>query len=228
MARIKTTAIVADIRNSINGTVFSKNRYGAYARTKVTPVNPQTSFQQDARQLLGNLSASWRGLTQEQRDAWIAAAPNFPQTDIFGDSQILSGQVLFVRLNQNLANMGFAAITSPPTPAAIPVLSISDLLADSATPEISFNINTATVPAGFRLQVYATPSIPAGRSFVKNRYRYLGTFTATTNAVDITTAWIARFGELVPGQKLFVSARLTSADTGEQGVAVSSYAIITS
>ena len=42
MAKILTTAIVADIRNKLNGSVFSKNRYGAYVRTKVTPVNPQT------------------------------------------------------------------------------------------------------------------------------------------------------------------------------------------
>ena len=43
MAKIKMTAIVADMRNKLNGSVFSRNRGGAYIRTKVTPINPQTS-----------------------------------------------------------------------------------------------------------------------------------------------------------------------------------------
>ena len=55
MAKILMTAIVADIRNKLNGSVFSKNRYGAYVRTKVTPVNPQSTAQQNTR---NNLSLS--------------------------------------------------------------------------------------------------------------------------------------------------------------------------
>src|SRR5690606_27930634 len=36
----------------IQGTVAARNRSGAYLRVKVTPVNPQTTYQQAARQRL--------------------------------------------------------------------------------------------------------------------------------------------------------------------------------
>lgn len=58
-----------DGRGKIGGHVASKNRSGAYARIKVTPVNPQTTFQQVARNLLTSLSQGWRALTQAQHDS---------------------------------------------------------------------------------------------------------------------------------------------------------------
>ncbi len=71
MAKIKMTAIVADIRNKLNGTVFAKNRGGAYMRTKVTPVNRQTSDQSTVRNRLGSFAQGFRGLTQDQITAEI-------------------------------------------------------------------------------------------------------------------------------------------------------------
>ena len=66
MAKIKMTAIVADMRNKLNGSVFSRNRGGAYIRTKVTPINPQTAAQVQARSLLTSLSQGFRSLSQAQ------------------------------------------------------------------------------------------------------------------------------------------------------------------
>src|SRR5437867_2761155 len=118
MAKLLFTAVVADMRNKLNGTVFSKNRYGAYARTKVTPVNPQSTAQQNQRNTLSTNSAAWRGLTEAQRQSWIDGAINFPTTDIFGNSKILSGQALYVKFNNNLASIGVAPIDTAPTPVA--------------------------------------------------------------------------------------------------------------
>ena len=63
MAKIKLSAIVSEMRGKLNGSVFSKNRGGAYIRTKVTPVNPQSLAQGLVRATLTNLSQAWRGLT---------------------------------------------------------------------------------------------------------------------------------------------------------------------
>jgi len=43
--KMKFGAIVVDGRGKIGGHVASKNRGGAYLRTKVTPSNPQTGYQ---------------------------------------------------------------------------------------------------------------------------------------------------------------------------------------
>lgn len=216
--KVLTTAIVADIRNKLNGTVFAKNRYGLYARTKVTPVNPQTTSQQSNRANLGNRSAAWKGLTQPQRDAWIAAAPNFPVNDIFGNTHSLSGQALYVKLNSNLANAGQALITLPPTPVAFPAVVMNSVTATAGTQAISAAMSVATTPPGFTAMFYATPNIIPSRLYVKNRLRSLGSVAIATSSANLLAKWSAKFGTLISGQRVTVRFSLTSNTTGQVSV----------
>ena len=57
--KLKFGAIVTDGRGKIGGHVASKNRSGAYLRTKVTPSNPNTVAQVQVRSILASLSQSW-------------------------------------------------------------------------------------------------------------------------------------------------------------------------
>lgn len=226
MAKIQFTAFLADARNKLNGNVFSKNRYGSYVRNKVTPVNPRTTYQQNQRQMLGNLSSSWRGLTEAQRQAWRTATQNFPQKDIFGQTKFLAGNVLFISLNKNLINAGQSTIDDPPAPVAIPELIVTDLTAAAGTPAISFDITPTTIPTGFALFVKATPNVGPGRVFVKNLLRFIGVETATTGSVDITNDWTDRFGTPVEGQRITVQGFLVSETTGQAGVPSETTAIV--
>jgi hypothetical protein len=217
MAKVLFTAVVADMRNKLNGTVFSKNRYGAYTRTKVTPVNPQTTFQSSVRTNFGNTSAAWRGLTQAQRNAWITQAQFFPIIDIFGNSKVLSGQALFVQLNRNLFTAGQSALTAPPSPAAIPAfygVSMASSLAGADT----VTANVTTVPSGHTLIIATTPQLTPGIQFVKNRFRVLGVFTLTASVATITTAYRARFGTVVVGNKISAKVYLIDNTTGQMSV----------
>ena len=54
--KIKFGAIVVDGRNKIGGHVMSKNRAGAYMRTKVSPVNPRSLDQMSVRSRLSAIS----------------------------------------------------------------------------------------------------------------------------------------------------------------------------
>ena len=222
MAKIKYSALVSDMRNKLNGSVASKNRYGSYLRNKVTPVNPQTSYQQAARQQLGAFSSQYRGLTAAQRQSWINGAQNYPFTDIFGDVRYLSGQTLFVKLNTNLINAGSAAIDSAPLPVGVPELAVESVTAEITTgalTTLSVGVSEATVPAGFALAVYATPPTPASIQFVKNRYRFIGVATVAAGDADILTAYTARFGAAAnEDEQIHVRVALISTDTGQQGV----------
>lgn len=226
MAKIKYSALLQDMRNKLNGSVMSKNRYGSYVRNKTTPSNPQTSYQQAQRQQLGSLSAQWRGLTQAQRQGWIDAAPQFPITDAFGDVKILAGNALYIQLNKNLLNAGAATISDAPNAVSIPSIAISALTATAGTPSATFTIDPTTIPTGYDLFAKATPMISPGISFVKNKLRFLGTETATAGSVDILNDWQARFGTLVEGQRLSVTAFLVSSSTGQAGVPVLATTIV--
>lgn len=224
MALIKYSALVSDMRNKLNGSVASANRYGSYLRNKVTPVNPQTSFQQAARQRLGNLSASWRGLTQAQRNSWINGTDSFPFTNIFGDIKHLSGQTLFVKLNTNLLKIGEAQIDVAPLPVAIPAIAATAITVEEtadALTALAVTVTPGTVPAGYALAVYATPPINPGVAFVKNQYRFIGVGTLAAGELDLLADYSARFGSVaLEGQSVFVRLALVSTTTGQQGVPV--------
>jgi hypothetical protein len=214
--KIKFGAIVTDGRGKLGGHVAAKNRSGNYLRTKVTPVNPQTSYQQAQRAALGTLSSGWSGLTDAQRNAWNAAVDDFQKTDIFGDLKSPSGKNLYTGLNRNLLNAGQSIIDTPPSPATIPNVVIDS--AEYSTAGGTLNIDTTGVASGAFVQVWATPALSAGTSFVKNRLRLLETVAGGSDAtIDAATSYEARFGTPVSGQNYYVGIRVINAG-GEAGV----------
>ena len=226
MAKLLFTAVVADMRNKLNGTVFSKNRYGGYARTKVTPVNPQTTSQQNARNRLSTASQAWRGLSEADRQSWIDAAPNFPFTDIFGNTKILSGQALYVKFNANLALVGEAPISTAPSPVAIPELTLTSVTADDSANTVII-AGTTPVPADFAMVVLATPNVTPGISFVKNKFRFVDALAAAaTSPFDVSAAYVALFGDPVVDQKIFVRCFYVSTITGQAGIPVQTQTIV--
>jgi len=223
MAKILFTAFMADARNKVAGTVFSKNRYGAYTRTKVTPVNPQSVAQQLRRSQFGARSAAWRSLTEAQRISWIDAAPSFPIFDIFGASKILSGQALYNRLNLNLTLAGQANITTAPAAGAVGAITTFPIISDVSLGQVLTGTTTpVVVPAGNTLVFFATPQYGAGISFVKNKYRFTGTVAAGGSIEDTNIpGYVALFGVPILGQKVSVKAFCINNTTGQAGVPIS-------
>jgi hypothetical protein len=222
MAKIKFSALVSDMRNKLNGSVLSKNRYGNYMRNKTTPVNPQTTFQQNARAVLSSLSQAWAGLTEVQRNGWKALALTLPFTDIFGDPKTLTGNSLYVGLNANLLKVGGTAIPNAPLKVAVAAVQITEVTATSAAGtmgSLTVTFGPGTIPAGFKAAVFATPAINPGVSFVKNQFRFLTSLAAAdTSPANITAAWNLRFGAVAPGQKIFIRIGLVSLTSGQQGI----------
>lgn len=225
--KIKFGALVVDGRGKIGGHVASKNRSGAYLRTKVTPVNPNTSAQSAVRSRLGDLSQAWKSLTQEQRNAWNAAVQSFAKTDIFGDLKNPSGLNLYVRLNSNLINAGASAIATPPLPTGADTIAILDFTAQ-VTGDVLILDTLAAVPANTSLVVRTTPLLSPGINFVKSEYRQIEVFPAGTasGSINIFLSFTERFGALVAGQKVFAEVMFVNTDTGEVSVKQSYTAIV--
>jgi hypothetical protein len=212
--KAKFGMIVVDGRGKLGGHVLSKNRGGAYARTKVTPVNPQTSFQLAARNLLASLSQGWRSLTQAQRDAWNAAVQSFQKTDVFGDLRTPTGKNLYLALSANLDTVGQAPLTDPPVPrGAEGIVAGALVMTNGGAKTIAHNVTAADMP----VQVWATPGVSAGKEFLKNDYRLISTLAgAATSPSDISTAYEARFGEPPIGTRVGVKLVAVNDGTGER------------
>jgi len=216
--KMKFGAIVVDGRGKIGGHVASKNRGGAYLRTKVTPVNAQTGYQNAIRNRFTTLSQGWRGLTPTERDAWNAAVADYARTNIFGDLHQPTGFNLYQRLNNNLVTIGEAAITTPPLPSAVGEVTAVSLAIAAGAGTMSL-VMGAVVPAGTNVKVFATAPVSAGKSFVKSEYRLIDILApAAATPVNLKAAYEAKFGSVgVAGQKVFVKLTAVNAATGQEG-----------
>lgn len=219
MAKFNSSAVGGDIRGKIGSSVFSRNKGGAYVRTKVTPVNPRTAKQQQVRQNFGQNSKAWSGtLTDAQRAAWNAFAASNPVRDVFGNSIILTGLATFNRMNQVLLQTGAAVILDPPTDYSVPTQPVpNELIAVGDSTSLNMEVPAGPVVAGSAYYVYATPNLAPGKNPNQNLYRYIGTYARTVStaaSINLTADYIAVFGDNTIGKKVFVDAGQVNTATG--------------
>jgi hypothetical protein len=217
MAKLKFGMVVTEASGKLGGHVFARNRGGAYARTKVTPVNPQTTYQQQARTLLSSFSQAWRGLNQAERDSFNSAVSDFARTDIFGDLRNPTGKNLFTLLNINLSLAGVGPISVAPTPQGVESVELTGLTVDEANTELEVAFSGTTVASS--ILVFATDPLSPGVEFAKNRYRLIGALAG--NAASPSNIWSiysSRFGEPAVGSKVFVRLQSVNLTTGQTSV----------
>ncbi len=226
MAKVKLSALVSEMRGKLNGSVFSRNRGGAYLRTKVTPSNPQTPSQLAARSLLASLSQAWRSLTVAQRTAWNAVVENFPSVDVFGDQRIPSGQQLFIRLNTNITNVGAATINDPPAPVGAEETGALTLtVAETADVFTVAYVNTP-VPADHAMLLEATAGKSAGIDNFTSFFRVISTVAAAQVSPELASVdYVTKFGSIVEGLKYGTRAKYIRLTTGEVSVPETTNAI---
>ncbi len=192
---------IAAASGSIGGTVFSRNRYGAYTRNRAIPVNPQTTFQQGVRATLGNLSTAWSAITAGERLAWKEWANQNPIIDVLGQSQILAPNAAFISLNARMLAGGLAQVDTPPITVAPDAL--TSLTSEGDIGTLDFELNFTVTPLGadeslwVRAAVTNSPSI----TYVSNLLRFVGiSAAAQATAFDTQSIIEARLGALIVGQ----------------------------
>lgn len=99
MALLLPGAPLGGLSGKVGAMVFSRNRYGAYARSRVTPVNRNTPLQVSRRAGLSAAAIAWKLCTDAQREAWNNYATNTPVVNRVGIPVVLTGQAMFVRTN---------------------------------------------------------------------------------------------------------------------------------
>lgn len=166
------------------------------------PTNPNTAAQAVARARLSNMSAGWRGLTEAQRANWNGFAASFTITNALGSSIYLTGHQAYVKVNTVLLLIGSAAVSVPPALPAFGACSATGLTGLVATPIIK--VAGVTPTGGATHMVYASAQRSAGVTY-ENDLRYIkNVSTYTAGYADITTEYVAKFGALIVGKKVFV------------------------
>lgn len=228
MAKFTPGAIISEIRGTIASTTFSKNAAGAIIRNRVKPINRNSNAQNVQRQLFATISSAWRGLTQPQRNSWIAAAPDFPYQDSLGQTKQLTGAQLHQKLNLNLLLIGQSMIASAPAQTSFPELSVDSVTATSSAFTVGFDPDP--VPVGFALVVYATRPVSAGIDFVSTSdFRLIEVLDpAEASPADIFTSYTSKVAGLAgqTGKKVFVEIRLVEIASGIASARVRGVAVV--
>ena len=214
--------LIGAASGSVGGTVFSRNRYGVYCRTRAIPVNPNTVPQQNARSRLSTYSANWQTLTASQQLSWKAWASQNPIVNTLGAQQELTGQAAYVGVNTRLAQATDTAIDVPPlTPAPTSLVTLTGTWDIGAG---NFQLDFAATPLGAddRLWCQAAVVYSAGISYVRNLLRVVKiTAKAQATALDLQTDIEAVFGSLQVGHIVHVWAAVFDGATGLLSVPLS-------
>lgn len=214
--KAKFGMVVVAGSGKIGGHVASRNRGGAYFRTKVTPVNPQTSYQTTVRARLTTISQTWRTIGVEDRNTWNTAVTNFAKTDIFGDLKNPSGFNLYQRLNNNLITVGQSIMVTAPNPEGVDVVTITSIIPDESSQLIPMVLSGA-VPSNTAVKVYATAGLSPGKSFVKNEFRLITTLAPdAATPVALGAAYTAKFGAFNILQVIFFKLVFVNINTGQE------------
>lgn len=205
--KIKFGAIIVAGSGKIGGHVASKNRSGAYLRTKVTPTNPNTLAQQQSRSILTSLSRAWGDLDDDQRNGWNGAVAQWSKTDIFGDIKNPSGINLYVRLNAILLSVGLVAVENVPEKTSTNFEPISTVFMDISASTGQLTLAGGSID-GKILAIDATPQLGRGVSFAKSEFRRIGASVVVNSGVDIWNSYIFKFGIPSVGANIFFRARV--------------------
>jgi hypothetical protein len=208
-----TSMVYSDASGSIGGVTYSRNRFGLYTRAKASPVNPNTSYQQQARSRLALYAAAWANLSNSERATWAAWAAIVLKTDPLGQTHALTPFNWFIAVNTQRSQASQLAVATAPASLALTTFSTCTMSAAAAGNTLSIVYDNtdpwASEDSGF-LSVFVSNPVPATRNFIKGPFRYRQTLEGSTTTPPTSPLSVALGYDLVAGQKVF--ARLIVQD----------------
>ena len=177
-------------------------------KTFTKPANPQSELQNVVRQAFTQSASGWSGLTQNERDAWEADAPNWLNTGVFGIKK-MSGQNLYIGCNVALAVAGLDAITVPGSREIIGAIDSLELSFVGANLTLEGVFTGGSSLNAIEVAVSSPKSLGSSKVTkltVLNSYPMDGDITEILNA-----DYVAKYGSIPAGKKIFYELRYVSA-----------------
>lgn len=216
MPLIKFSGLVSGMKGIGNGSIFSELRGRFYMRTRVgitTKGSPRWLAQQAS---FAALAGTWRGLSIVEQDAWAAIVGEYPTKDKFGDIRTPSAFELYMRLNGTLEAAGLPTLTLPLLPLAI--FDSGFITLGSSLPGTLQVTWTNILTGNARLNIYATNPVSQGRGFQEGKLKLMRTAAPPdVLGIDITTEYLAQYGVITTGSRIYVRAESVRVATGQSG-----------
>jgi len=217
MALVKFGAGIVDMRGSIGGTVFSRNKSGAIARARTKPVDPGSVFQTAIRSVIAQLVVRWKDtVTAAQRTVWNQYAAAVPMVNRLGETINLTGFNHFIRSNSARQQCGLAVVDDGPTVLSLPGQDPTlTLTASEASNELSIAFDDTMDwldEAGAGLIMLGSPEQRPTINFYKAPFRLADSVDGDDTTPPTSPTSIASPFTLHADNKVFVQARISRAD----------------
>lgn len=220
MAIFNPGVAVGQISGRIAGSVFSRNRGGAYIRNGAIPSASNTARALEVKGILGAVSQAWANLTADERAAWFRFAQSHPVTNRLGRSITLTGNNWFTKCNSILLGVEEDMIDLPPTSPAPTGPTIEDFVVTVTGPNLDPSVFTVTVgevalPAGYVYEVFACVVNSPSIKYVRNLFTRIA-FSAEQAGPELTLLTEAEdtLGTLQVGNVYHVQVRVVDIATG--------------
>jgi len=220
-ALVKFGGGVSGMSGKLGGTVFARNKTGAYARNWVNPINPNTTSQQTVRANFADLISGWKDLSRADQQAWETMAPQYPYTNRLGEASEYSGQQLYNHLNMNLKVIGATILDAPLVPQTFSTTVVSTLTMTLTAGSLTTGdlvlsaVGVATESVIVEMTTWLSGGItkPAKGLFKQVLIEADASSSAT---IDVSTDYVTLFGEPELGAKIFARAYLINENTGQR------------
>lgn len=218
MGLVKYGGLVTQVSGSIAGTVFARNRFGAYIRPRTKPINPRSARQMGARILMMMLAEQWREspMTDAIRIAWDTYAKTVNWKNKLSEIVILTGFNHFIRSNAALITAGGSLITAAPTDEGLPGADPTFAVAGSAeTQKLTLTLDIAkpwAIETGAYLSVEMGRPQSESRNFFDGPWRNAGSIAGVDTTGPTPPHELTAPFTLTETQKVWCRARIIRMD----------------
>jgi hypothetical protein len=214
MANIKLGGGIIDIRGSMAGNCYARNRFGNYMRAKTKPVNPNSTAQNKVRATVAMLSQYWHDtMGSAVRATWDAYAAQVAMKNRLGETVYLTGFNMFIRYcsiyNRQTGLMPAVGPAGTTLPEKDATLSMTALVSDQSL-HVTFDENSPWRGiANSMMVIWLGQPQTATRNFFAGPWKLAGGISA----VNPSPKTIAAPYTLVLGQKVWAYGRICTGPT---------------
>lgn len=186
---------------------FKNGKNYSQMKTFATGSALPTVAQRVVRDTFSQTSIGWSNLDEEDRSQWNSAAPDWVNTDVFGNKS-QSGKNLYTGANIALVGSGRDIISEPQARdiACAPNEASVTILGGNLVLDVTFAV---TSPDDV-LQLRVSKQLSAGTS-VNSKFVTLGNYPCVSIILlNETSKYVAKYGALQAGKKVFYEIRLVS------------------
>ncbi|MCX6927965.1 MAG: hypothetical protein NT154_32865 [Verrucomicrobia bacterium] len=183
--------------------VSYRTRFGQITRQLVVPHDPRTAVQVSRRAAFGRARFLWGKLDDVQRAAWNDTASGARFRPGLNPSGSLSGYLLFVKINCNLAAIGSPMVSDPPELPLFGANPVGPLIITNIRGEISIKLRVFGKPTQ-QIIVLGVKPCSQGITYV-DHFTILGLApNSVRGVIDITALYVAKYGVPRPGMRVFI------------------------